>query len=135
MCTGIRIVRAGDGLADPPGRVGRELEPLAVVELLRRADESDRALLDEIEEREALVAVSLGDRHHQSEIGLDHLLPCAVLAALDALRELDLLCRGEQINLRDVFQKELERIGRNLARRFAGWADPFVLKHHISVLL
>src|SRR5207245_5645110 len=38
--------RAGDGLPDPPRGVGRELEALAVVELLRRADEADRALLD-----------------------------------------------------------------------------------------
>src|SRR3712207_3491805 len=36
--------RAGDRLADPPGRVGRELEALAVVELLGGADEAERAL-------------------------------------------------------------------------------------------
>ena len=45
--------RPRDGLADPPRRVGRELEPLAVVELLRRAHEPDRALLDQVEERAA----------------------------------------------------------------------------------
>ena len=54
--------RPGDRLADPPGRVGRELEALAVVELLRRADEPDRALLDQVEEGQALVAVVLRDR-------------------------------------------------------------------------
>src|SRR4051812_18311842 len=36
--------RAGDRLADPPGGVGRELEALAVVELLGGADQSQRAL-------------------------------------------------------------------------------------------
>ena len=43
---------ARHGLADPPGRVRRELESLAVIELLDRADEAERAFLDEIEEGE-----------------------------------------------------------------------------------
>src|SRR5436190_4717951 len=47
--------RARDGLADPPRRIRRELEALAVVELLRRPDEADRALLDQIEEGQTLV--------------------------------------------------------------------------------
>src|SRR3954454_2842319 len=47
---GARLVgeRAGDRLADPPRRVGRELEALAVVELLRRANETERPLLDQV---------------------------------------------------------------------------------------
>src|SRR6185295_12441040 len=51
--------RPRDRLPDPPGRVRRELEALAVVELLRRANETERALLDEVEERESLVPVVL----------------------------------------------------------------------------
>src|SRR5258708_3282411 len=51
--------RAGDRLTDPPRGVRRELEALAVVELLGRAHEPERALLDEIEERQPLVAVVL----------------------------------------------------------------------------
>ena len=43
--------RAGDRLANPPGRVRRELEALAVVELLRATDEADGALLDQVEKR------------------------------------------------------------------------------------
>jgi hypothetical protein len=37
-----------------------------------------------------------------------------VLAALDALRELDLLCRGQQRYLADVLEEELEGVGRDL---------------------
>ena len=37
-----------------------------------------------------------------------------MVAALDALRELDLLRGGEQIDLADVLQEELQRIGREL---------------------
>src|SRR5688572_17131659 len=47
--------RAGDRLADPPGRVSRELEALAVVELLRGADQAERALLNEVQERQGPV--------------------------------------------------------------------------------
>jgi hypothetical protein len=37
-----------------------------------------------------------------------------VVAALDSLRELDLLRRGQQVDFADVLQEELERIGRDL---------------------
>ena len=45
--------RARDRLADPPRRVRRELVALAVVELLDRADQAERALLDQVEEARA----------------------------------------------------------------------------------
>src|SRR4051794_12572912 len=110
---GPRLVgeRASNRLADPPGRVGRELEALAVVELLGRADQAERALLDQVEEGQALVAVVLGDRDDQAEVRLDHLLLGVEVAALDALRELDLLGGGEQPDLADVLEEELQGIG------------------------
>src|SRR5690242_18521816 len=107
--------RPRDCLPDPPGRVGRELVALAPVELLGGAHETDRAFLDQIEEREALVAVALRDRDDEAEIRLDHLLLRAMVAALDPLRELDLLGGGQQLDLADVLQEELERVGRDLA--------------------
>ena len=65
---------AGDGLADPPRGVGRELEALGVVELLDGPHEAEVPLLDEVEEGEAPVAVALGDRDHEPEVGLDERL-------------------------------------------------------------
>ena len=62
---------AGDGLADPPRGVGRELEPLAPVELLDRVHQPEVALLDEVEQRQARRLVFLGDRHHQAEVRLN----------------------------------------------------------------
>jgi hypothetical protein len=41
-----------------------------------------------------------------------------MLAALDALRELDLLRRREERHLADVLEEELQRVGRNLRLRF-----------------
>ena len=40
-----------------------------------------------------------------------------MVAALDALRELDFLRGGEQVDLADVLQEELERVGRDLRLR------------------
>ncbi len=108
--------RARHRLANPPCRVGRELVALAPVELLGRADEPDRPLLDQIEERQALVAVALRDRDDETQVGLDHLLLRTVIATLDPLRELDLLRGGEQVDLADVLEEELKRVGRDLAR-------------------
>src|SRR5262245_38795766 len=108
--------RTGDGLANPPCRVRRELEPLAVVELLGGAHEPDRPFLDQIEERQPLVAVPLRDRDDQAQVRLHHRLLRAVVAALDLLRELDLLRSGEQVDLADVLQEELERVGRHVGR-------------------
>ena len=66
--------RARDGLADPPGRVGRELEAAAVLELLHRLHQPDVAFLDQVEELHAAVGVLLGDGDHQAQVGLDHFL-------------------------------------------------------------
>src|ERR1035438_7997710 len=44
---------AGDGLADPPSRVGGELEALAPVELLYGMDESQVSFLGEVDQWQA----------------------------------------------------------------------------------
>src|SRR5579862_1141539 len=102
--------RTRDRLADPPGRVRGELEALAVVELLGGAHEADRPLLDQVEERQPLVAVALRDRDDKPEVRFDHLPLRTVVAALDPLRELDLLGGGEQVDLSDALEKDLQRI-------------------------
>ena len=116
------LVRDGarDRLTDPPGGVGRELEALAVVELLDGAHQADRALLDQLEEVEALVAVALGDRDHQPQVGLHHAVLGVEVAALDALGELDLLVRGQQ---RGSWRSRRGRAGAGpeWGRRLGGW--------------
>ncbi len=119
----------GDGLADPPGGVGGELEPLAPVELLDGADQTEVALLDEVEEVDTRgVGIAAGVCHHQTQVGgeegvlgllavtglaaeLELLLLALVitafetcrglLAAFDLLRKLDLLLRCEQVVFAD----------------------------------
>jgi hypothetical protein len=114
---------AADGLADPPRRVGRELVAAAVVELLDRAEQPEVALLDEVEQRQALALVALRDGDDEPEVRLDEALLGALAVAVDlvelaaaldgqllrladqplglqtglvALREVDLLLGGEQ---------------------------------------
>src|SRR5260370_1356819 len=54
-----------DRLADPPHGVRDELDPLGLVELVGRADQSQVAFVDEVGERHALVLVLLRDRDHE----------------------------------------------------------------------
>src|SRR5262245_28093475 len=60
--------RSRDGLPDPPRRIRRELVALAVVELLDRADETEAALLDQVEEGEPAAEVALRDRDDEPEV-------------------------------------------------------------------
>ena len=62
--------------------------------------------------------VLLGDRNDEAKVRVDHELLRPRVAALDPLRELDLLRGGEERHLADVLQEELERVGRDLGRRF-----------------
>src|SRR4051812_24843988 len=105
-----RLVRKGTrhGLADPPGRVGRKLIAAAPVELLDGANEPERAFLNEVEEGETLVAVVLRDRDDEAQVRLDHVLLRVRVAALDALRELDLLRGGQQRVAPGLAQEELQ---------------------------
>ena len=64
---------AGDGLADPPRGVRRELVALGVVELLHRADQAEVPLLDQVEEQHPAPHVALGDGDHQAQVRLDQL--------------------------------------------------------------
>ena len=105
-------------LPDPPGGIGGELEPAAVVELLDRPHQPDRPLLDQVQERQALVAVPLRDRHHETQVRLHHLLPRASIAALNPLRQLHLLRRRQQSDLGDVLQEELQRVEIDHLRGF-----------------
>ena len=113
--------RARDRLTDPPGRVRRELEAAPPVELLHGADQAERALLDEIEERQALVAVVLRDRDDEPEVRLDHLGLRRGVAALDPLRERHLLRRVQQPVPARLAEEELEGVrGRLDGRRRDG---------------
>ena len=101
---------AGDRLADPPRRVRRELVAAAPVELLDGAHQAEVALLDQVEEQHAAADVALRDRHDEAEVRLDQRLLGRRVAALDALRERDLLLGGQQRHLADLAQVRAHRV-------------------------
>ena len=102
------------GLTDPPRGVRGELVALAPVELLDCAVEADDAVLDQVEERHTVAAVLLRDRDDEAQVRVDHALLRRLVAALDALRERDLLGRRQQLVLAHVLEEELERVGQHL---------------------
>ena len=69
---GAGLVRdgAGDGLTDPPGGVGGEAEAAVTVKLFSSLDQADVALLDQVEERQIVAHVLLGNGHHQAQVRL-----------------------------------------------------------------
>src|SRR5918996_3158150 len=108
---------AGHGLADPPGRVGRELVAAPIVELLDGTDQPEGSLLDQIEEGKPAAEVALGDRDHESQVGLDHLLLGRHVAALDPLGQEHLLVSGQQVDASDRAQVEPQRVQAGLDRQ------------------
>ena len=76
----------GDRLANPPGRVGRELEALGVVELLHRADQAGVAFLNQVQQRHLRPPVLAGDRDDQPQVGGDEPLQRGVTLGRDALQ-------------------------------------------------
>ena len=73
---GAGLIRDGarDGLADPPGGIGRELEAATEFELVHRLHQADVAFLDQVQELQAAVGVLLRNGNHQAQVGLDHFL-------------------------------------------------------------
>src|SRR5688572_24580406 len=106
--------RARDRLPDPPRRVRRELVPLAVVELLDRADETDVPLLDQVEEAHAAADVLLRDRDDETQVRLGQVVP-RVVALLDELvgetAQRALLVRIALHELVEILHEDVAQLG------------------------
>jgi len=74
-----------DGLPDPPGGIGAELEAFFVIELVHRAQQAQVTFLDEIEKGHRAPRKAFGHADHQPQIGL-----CHVPASQIALHDLEL---------------------------------------------
>jgi hypothetical protein len=88
--------------------VGRELVAPAPVELLDRAVQAERALLDQVEKGNAEAAIALGDRDDEAQVGVDHLLLGSEVATLDPLGKYHRLGRAQQPVAADLGEEELE---------------------------
>src|SRR4029078_3601315 len=73
---------------NPPGRIGAELESLAVFELLDRSNQADVALLNQVEQRHATADVLLRDADDQSKIRLSQIFASTLGATANGLEVL-----------------------------------------------
>src|SRR5690606_22469631 len=89
--------RRENGLANPPDRVGNELDPLLGVELSRSSDQPDVPLLDQIRKAHAAFLILLRDRDHEPEVRPYQRLYSILIAAERAVAQLDLLSGRQQI--------------------------------------
>ena len=78
-------------------------------------DQPDVAFVDQVEEQDVRVAVALGVRHHEAQIGLDQLLQRALVVLLHTPAELALALRSEARDLRDLVEILVEQIVRIFA--------------------
>ena len=63
-----------------------------------------------------MALVALGDRDHEAQVRVDHLLLRSRIATLDPLRERDLLGSVQERVLADLVQEELQAVGDDAGR-------------------
>src|SRR5258708_952803 len=79
--------RATNRLPDPPGGIGGELEAAAELESVHRLHQPEISFLNQVEEREAAVHVTLRYGYNETEIGLHQVslfLANGIFGRLDA---------------------------------------------------
>ena len=102
-----------DGLTDPPGRIGRELESLAIVKLLHRLDQTEVALLDQIQKQHAPSDILLGNRYDKTQVRRNQEIPRRLITFFDALGNARLILRLQKRNAADFLQVHLDRITKS----------------------
>ena len=129
----------GDGLAYPPGGVGRELEAPVRLELLRRLHQAEVAFLDQIEEGQAPPGIPLCHRDDETEVRFAETAAGVLVPGLRGTGEGSLLLRGQQGHPADLLQIGLYRVvqrhplGRKLILEPADLL--FVQKRQLRLLL
>ena len=106
-----------DALANPPGRIGAELEAQPVLVLVHRPHQAAIAFLDEVGERQAAAAIALGNRHDQTQVALGQLAAGLLIlnaAMLQNAHQLDEIARG-----RAHFESEIAQLFGRLGPAFA----------------
>jgi hypothetical protein len=93
-----------NALPDPPDRIGDELDVLFRIVLFGGVDQADVPLVDEVEEQDLGVPITLGVGNDETEVCLDQLFERALVVLVDALAQLALPLRGQPGDSRDFLQ-------------------------------
>ena len=100
----------GDGLPNPPSSIGRELEPLVIVELFHSFQQTEVALLNQIQKLHTTSHELFGDADHQTEVCLAKTLFGIGVALCHALCQLLFLLHGQQGNTADLLEVDLDGV-------------------------
>ena len=76
--------RLEDRLSYPPHRVGDKADPPGLVKSARGPDQPQIAFIDQIGKRYSLIAVLLGHRHHEAQIGAHEFVERLLFPAADS---------------------------------------------------
>src|SRR5207248_11210141 len=98
-------------MTNPPHRVRDELDALRLIEFARGANQTEIALLDEIEEGNGTPLVPLGSRDHEAEICANEGVDCVTLAKPDSPPQLEFLATSKQPVPANLLEILRERIG------------------------
>lgn len=93
--TPVPVDTLDDGPPHPPVGVTDEPDAPCLIEPLDGPQQSQVPLVHEIGERDAVSAVSPGDRHHETEVGGRQSLSCLAIARTCLRRESNLLLGRE----------------------------------------
>ena len=102
--------RAGDRLANPPRCVCGEFIALAIVKLFNRLDQAEVSLLNQVEKQHAAANISLCDGNDETQVRFGELMLRLGVSVRHALRDLNLLIRGEQRHFADLFEIHAHRV-------------------------
>ena len=105
VCDGSR-----DCLPDPPGRIGRKLIPLRIVELFHCLDEPEITFLDQVQKEHPAPHIALGDADDQPQVGLGQLLLGRLVALAHTDGQLPFLVRRQKRYLADFLQVHANRV-------------------------
>ena len=94
--------RLENRLADPPDRIGDELEATRLVEPLDRLHQADVPFGNQLDERETIILVLAGNADHETQIGHDQFLFRLIVAGLGALEKFDLLFATQRLGILDI---------------------------------
>ena len=109
--TALRLHGTLQRLADPPGGVGGETEPLAPVELLDGAHQAEGPLLDEVDHVDATSLVPARPVNDKAQVGPDHLLAGFLVPLLDPLGELGLFGGAQQRESAEIVEEQPHQVG------------------------
>ncbi len=104
-----------DGLADPPDRVGDELDVAGGIEPFGGLDQADVALLDQILKRQAAPPVFVGDRNHIFQISAHQIVQGFHIAPGDFFSQLGFFFPGQRFDFADLPQIVVQGVAGRIA--------------------